>query len=151
MNLAELPVDIILYILQFLPIHSLHELCLTSKHWNELIQANESFLYHSAAVLHGYTPSTTRLVTDLPNLFSMHALSGVNSWQSFCKYSDFPHVLNSRLLKRQKTNQNCKELERCSPILHLGALFDWIFRSSYQSGRKTRFPNCHFLPWWTDS
>ncbi|KAK1226769.1 hypothetical protein PQX77_010230, partial [Marasmius sp. AFHP31] len=84
---TDLPVETVVSILVYLPIHSIHSLKLVSKQLYNLIIANESTIYRSAAAYHGYIP-TARLkmeqlgTLDLPNSI----LEGTEGeWKVFCQ------------------------------------------------------------------
>ncbi|KAJ7800754.1 hypothetical protein B0H13DRAFT_1466278, partial [Mycena leptocephala] len=52
--------------------------------WNNFCQANQSILYRNAAVLHGFTPSSSIVYSDLGAALSRRSLTGVSDWKSFC-------------------------------------------------------------------
>ena len=55
MTLSALPVEILLEILQFLPITTIVSLHGLSKSWAAFLATNESSIYHNISKRHGYT------------------------------------------------------------------------------------------------
>ncbi|KAF7347378.1 F-box domain-containing protein [Mycena venus] len=49
----------------------------------EVLEANQSILYHNAAVLHGFISSSI-VYSDLGTALSRRELTGVSDWKSFC-------------------------------------------------------------------
>ncbi len=83
----ELPPELITSILQYLPLQALHSLRRLSREWNQFFHRNESFIYHAAAVRHGFISSMDvtfeqAIRTDDPN--SQH-LIGVKDWRTLCE------------------------------------------------------------------
>ncbi|KAJ7455901.1 hypothetical protein B0H11DRAFT_2066218 [Mycena galericulata] len=82
--MLHLPVELVISILKYLPLSTLSNLLSTSREWNNFFQVNQSILYHNAAVLHGFTPSTSVVYSDLTSILSRRSLTGVTDWKSFC-------------------------------------------------------------------
>ncbi|KAL0061622.1 hypothetical protein AAF712_011539 [Marasmius tenuissimus] len=84
---TDLPVETVLLILAYLSIPSIHSLELVSKRFHDLIIANESTIYRSAALVHNFIPfakiEIDQLTTlDLPN----DILEGMRrEWKAFCQ------------------------------------------------------------------
>lgn len=57
MILSALPVEILLEIIQHLPIKVLLSLSTLSKTWAAFVGANESSIYHSASKRYGFAPN----------------------------------------------------------------------------------------------
>ncbi|KAK1226734.1 hypothetical protein PQX77_010278 [Marasmius sp. AFHP31] len=85
--LAVLPAELVLAVLSSLTIPVLHSLQLVSKEFNQFIRANESSIYHGAAVVHGLIASTAIGIDQLENGGpSYRILDGINgSWKVFCQ------------------------------------------------------------------
>lgn len=79
-----LPPELLLEIIAYLPIQSLHSLQLVSCPWNNFIRENDEYLYHNAAVHHSIVPSMKFPFSDLPKLFSSRSLLGCTNWKTLC-------------------------------------------------------------------
>ncbi|KAJ7642852.1 hypothetical protein B0H17DRAFT_1148749 [Mycena rosella] len=94
--MLQLPVELVICILKYLPLSTLSQLLSTSREWNNFFESNQSILYHNAAVLHGFTPSASIVYSDLEAIqddrdmtphraaLSRRSLTGVSDWKSFC-------------------------------------------------------------------
>lgn len=82
--MLHLPVELVISILNYLPLSTISSLLSTSREWNNFCEANQSILYHNAAVLHGFTPSSSIVYSDLGAALSRRSLTGVSDWKSFC-------------------------------------------------------------------
>ncbi|KAK7462481.1 hypothetical protein VKT23_008081 [Stygiomarasmius scandens] len=79
----KLPVELALSIVAYLPVCSICSLQLTCTIFNHTaIRANESQIYHAAAVNMGWIPSTNFTLDDVS---SIYALSGIQDWKSLCQ------------------------------------------------------------------
>ena len=83
--LLQLPTDILLYILSFVPVHDLFSLQLVSRQAHRLICGNEESIYHQAAVLHRFAPPEVSL-EEVKRLEARNSawLDGVRSWKELC-------------------------------------------------------------------
>ncbi|KAJ7665188.1 hypothetical protein DFH06DRAFT_308677 [Mycena polygramma] len=82
--MLPLPTELVIEIVQYLPVSTISSLSCTSREWHKFCQVNESILYHNAAVLHGFIPSTSIIYSDLGTVLSARSLTGVTDWKSFC-------------------------------------------------------------------
>ncbi|KAJ7492108.1 hypothetical protein FB451DRAFT_1217016 [Mycena latifolia] len=95
--MLQLPVELVISILKYLPLSTLSRLLCVSREWNNFVEENQSILYRNAAVLHGFTPSdsTSIVYSDLEAIqsglatqnrtaLSRRSLAGVSDWKSFC-------------------------------------------------------------------
>ncbi|KAJ6601291.1 hypothetical protein DFH09DRAFT_1127363 [Mycena vulgaris] len=94
--MLHLPVELVISILKYLPLSIFSKLLSTSREWYNFFEENQSILYHNAAVLHGFTPSTSIVYSDLEAVrdgrdmtrnrtgLSRRSLAGVCDWKSFC-------------------------------------------------------------------
>ncbi|KAL0575123.1 hypothetical protein V5O48_006849 [Marasmius crinis-equi] len=81
---TELPVEIALSVLAYLPISSIHSLQLVSKHCDGLVKLNESTIYRSAAVVHEFTPVKRASATE--HLGRSEITNGPEiDWKAFCQ------------------------------------------------------------------
>lgn len=82
--LARLPPELVLETLSYLPAQSLRSLQLTCAAWNSFIRANESLIYHKAALVHRFVDS---FEADLPKAkaaFARKYVEGAADWKAFC-------------------------------------------------------------------
>ncbi|KAF8797521.1 hypothetical protein BYT27DRAFT_7344147 [Phlegmacium glaucopus] len=77
----NLPTELTLYILSYLPFDSLSRLKAVCKSWNEFSNLQESTIYRNAACLHAYIPCPRTMLKDLGSLYSQRALEGVKTWK----------------------------------------------------------------------
>ena len=84
---TELPVETVLLILVYLPIPSIHDIKLISRHFHFLVTANEPTIYRSAAFYHDWIPSPTTKSDNLDALDIPKAiLDDVRGdWRIFCE------------------------------------------------------------------
>jgi hypothetical protein len=95
----DLPTEITIHILSYLPLSTLLTLLRVSHKWYNLIdgdQMNKETIYRNAAFFEGYSPRRTMLLEELgprdgeqsadvrKALYSSRALSNVSSWKDFC-------------------------------------------------------------------
>lgn len=77
----NLPTELVLNVLSYLPFASLCRLQVVSKSWNEFCTLHESTIYRNAAYLHAYIPRPSTMLSELGSLYSQRALKGVQSWK----------------------------------------------------------------------
>ena len=80
----DLPAELALRILSFLPLSSLSSIQRVSHHWRKFFNTNESFIYHNAAVYHGYIPSPGIPIGEARAMYSERALGSALDWKAFC-------------------------------------------------------------------
>ncbi|KAL0065719.1 hypothetical protein AAF712_007202 [Marasmius tenuissimus] len=83
-----LPPELILSVISFLPITSIHALQLTSKHFDDLIRENQTKVYHGAAITHGLVlPSTGTDIEEIRNKEGLNrVLDGLSGdWMALCQ------------------------------------------------------------------
>ena len=83
----DLPPELALRILSFLPLSSLSSIQRVSHHWGKLFTANESVIYHNAAVYHGYIHSASVPIEEARAMYSERALGHALNWNGFCTSS----------------------------------------------------------------
>lgn len=95
MLLTDLPPEIIIIILSFLPVSSLGAVLRLNKQWFLFIDENQDTIYRDAAYLEGYIPDAATLLEDLgpreggmesQALYSRRVTDGVEGWKDFCAY-----------------------------------------------------------------
>lgn len=84
-NMFDLPAELALSILAYLPLGSIAILPQVCHTWNSFVQSNREQIYHSAAVCHRFIPSTSTSHNELRQWYSTRSLKGVNGWHDFCK------------------------------------------------------------------
>ncbi|EGN92333.1 hypothetical protein SERLA73DRAFT_117516 [Serpula lacrymans var. lacrymans S7.3] len=80
-----LPTEIALESLSYLPLHSLCIVPQVSRQWHDIFAANESSIYHKAAVLHHFAPSAVTSLSDSIKSYPERSLIGVKNWKAFCQ------------------------------------------------------------------
>ncbi|KAJ7590823.1 hypothetical protein C8J56DRAFT_933972 [Mycena floridula] len=108
MDPISLPLDIFLQVLKHLPISNLGYLATISKEWKNVIDTNESSIYHSAAVLEGHISSTSITFSELS--YSPHSMAGVEGWKDFSGMAQvlqllFQNVVTGREVHRIKVDE----------------------------------------------
>lgn len=83
--MLQLPAELVLAILSYLPLSSLIHLQLVSRAWKQYFDVNEVTIYRHAAAIHSWIPSFDMSIFDLTSLYSKKSLKGVDGWKSFCK------------------------------------------------------------------
>ena len=84
----NLPTELALHILSYLPFDSLSRLQAVSKSWNEFCNLHESSIYRNAAYLNAYIPSQTTMLNELGSFHSQRVLRGVNTWKDLGNVSN---------------------------------------------------------------
>lgn len=84
---SDLPAELGLEILSFLPLSSLSSIQRVSHHWRELFNKNENVIYHNAAVYHRYIRSSGVPIEEARAMHSERALGSVLDWKGFCTSS----------------------------------------------------------------
>ena len=83
-NMLNLPTELALNILSYLPVNSLSRLRSVCKSWNEFCILHENTIYRNAASLHTYIPSPTTMLNELESLYSQRAMEDVKTWKDLC-------------------------------------------------------------------
>ncbi|KAJ6586581.1 hypothetical protein B0H10DRAFT_1832613 [Mycena sp. CBHHK59/15] len=81
--MLHVPNELVIAILKCAPLSTIANLWSTSREWNTFCEANQSILYHNAAILHGLISSSIAY-SDLGTALSRRSLTGVSDWKSFC-------------------------------------------------------------------
>jgi hypothetical protein len=98
MSLTELPPEIIIIILSFLPVSSLGVILRLNKKWFLFIDENQNTIYRDAAYLEGYVPGPGTLLEGLgpredgierQGLYSRRVTDGLEGWKDFCAYRNY--------------------------------------------------------------
>ena len=74
----------VLRVLAYLPLQYLRSLRLTSRAWNAFFLANESSIYHQAALLHNFTDSM-RTLPEAKEAHPLDFLQDVPDWYHYCE------------------------------------------------------------------
>jgi hypothetical protein len=85
--MLNLPTELALAVLAYLPIDSLRCLSLVCWQWNKFINLQENAIYHQAAVLHKLIPRSMTSLEEAQNPYSNISLAGVGGWKDLCKSS----------------------------------------------------------------
>ncbi|KAI0665664.1 hypothetical protein C8Q78DRAFT_985901 [Trametes maxima] len=80
-----LPTELILRILSYLPLQSLRSVRLLDRRWNEFFGANESTIYHHAALLHNFVDSLDTLLPEARQARCLNFLQDVPDWYQYCR------------------------------------------------------------------
>ena len=88
LQMLNLPTELALNILSYLPFNSLSRLQSVCKSWSEFCTLHESTIYRNAACLHTYIPHPTTMLTELSSLYSQRALEDVKTWKDLCMCSN---------------------------------------------------------------
>ncbi|KAI0918988.1 hypothetical protein AcV5_002021 [Taiwanofungus camphoratus] len=84
-GLETLPTELILQILQYLPFQSIYSLRLVSSYWRKFVTANDSSIYHQAALLHNYVASIDTLLSDAKAAIVGLPMDNVDDWRAYCQ------------------------------------------------------------------
>ncbi|KAF8956222.1 hypothetical protein BDZ97DRAFT_1852767 [Flammula alnicola] len=91
---TELPAEITILILSYLPLPTLSVLLRLNAEWFDFIGQNGNTIYHNAAFLQGYIPSHKTLIEELrpteagterQALYSRRATEGIHGWKDMCR------------------------------------------------------------------
>ncbi|KAH9013274.1 hypothetical protein EDB85DRAFT_2098398 [Lactarius pseudohatsudake] len=85
--LHVLPPEVTLSVLSHLPISSLLSLQVLSYQWLDFFTANQSVIFHGAALLHGYIQPGTMFLEDALSVNMGRPWAGSTSWKDFCHRS----------------------------------------------------------------
>ena len=85
--MLNLPTELTLNILSYLPFSSLSRLQSVCKSWSEFCTLHENTIYRNAACLHTYIPRSTTMLNELSSLYSQRALEDVKTWKDLCTCS----------------------------------------------------------------
>lgn len=80
-----LPIELSLSVLSYLPLQTLSSLPALSRQWFDFISANQSTIFHSAAVLHGYAQPGTVLLEDALSAYNGSPWDGAADWKDLCR------------------------------------------------------------------
>ncbi|KAF8547134.1 hypothetical protein OG21DRAFT_1527362 [Imleria badia] len=72
--LHQLPAEIALHTISYLPLYSLYSTTLVSRSWNALIATNEPTVYRNAAILHRFIDEDQLRAGSIPN-----------NWKGYCR------------------------------------------------------------------
>jgi len=85
--LHVLPTELTLHVLSHLPLPSLLSLPVLSRQWFDLFAANESEIFHHAAILHEYIKPEIMSLGDALSVNAGRPWAGSTSWKDFCHRS----------------------------------------------------------------
>lgn len=71
--LHQLPAEIALHTISYLPLYSLYSTTLVSRDWNALIATNEPTVYRNAAILHRFMDEDQLRAGSIPD-----------NWKAYC-------------------------------------------------------------------
>lgn len=83
---ADLPPELILSVLVYLPLQSLHALRRLSREWHDWFDRNNEYIYQQAAFRHNFIPSAYTTLGDAVE-HTKHLLSrwAIENWRAFCE------------------------------------------------------------------
>lgn len=84
-NLCDLPLEVLLQVLWFLPIPSIHTIETLSQSWCHFMQAHQRLVYHQAAVSHGYIPEMSTSWEAARLNYADPAIHRAENWRDFCE------------------------------------------------------------------
>ena len=87
-QMLNLPAELTLSILSYLPLNSLSQLQSVCKSWSEFCTLHEGTIYRNAACLHTYIPCPTTMLNGLSSLYSERVLKDVKTWKDLCMCSN---------------------------------------------------------------
>lgn len=85
MMMFELPSELILGVLEFLPASDLATIQTLSRDWNEFLTFHQASIYHNCAVLHGYAGPRATLEEAKRKDYGSDWLVDVESWREYCE------------------------------------------------------------------
>lgn len=128
--MLNLPTELTLHILSYLPFISLSRSQAVCKSWREFCNFHESNIYRNAACLHSYIPCPTTMLNELGSLYSQRVLEGVNTWKDFCMLSNQMSAYTTMLIKvsgrkRWEIQRNWKGKGPSAVIKHKSTCLHW--------------------------
>ncbi|OBZ69689.1 hypothetical protein A0H81_10461 [Grifola frondosa] len=84
-HLGDLPVELALKTLSYLPLQILCSLRSTSRHWHQFFITNESSIYHNAALLHNFVTSINTPLTQAKADHASPFARDVERWYQYCR------------------------------------------------------------------
>ncbi|KAF8060699.1 hypothetical protein FPV67DRAFT_1511167 [Lyophyllum atratum] len=81
----NLPPELALSILAYLPLNSLAILPLVCRNWQKFIGIHANPIYHKAALLHRYISSMAISLEDTIRSYSQRSVGSVSSWKDLCR------------------------------------------------------------------
>lgn len=138
-SIDSLPTELLLRILSFLSLQNLRNVRLIARRWEEFVLANQTTIYHHAALFHNFVNSLDVLLPEAKEAQNLHFLRDVPDWYQYCgPYRCVRDSLSLKLLFRPEILSASEELDgswRCDdenlwqiPLRH----------PSHQSRRTTR-------------
>lgn len=94
--LHELPPELVIHILSFLPFQSIGALQQASRPWNDFIRTSEPLVYYNAAVVHNFINRPAESLTSLNKVLKRHEgrlFRGAKAWKEFCECRSFFRVV----------------------------------------------------------
>lgn len=84
-NLSDLPPELVLRMLSFLPIPSLHAMQVLSRLWNGFFHTHERLIYLRAACYHRFISNTNVPLSEARSVYPGCVKKEVDSWRSLCE------------------------------------------------------------------
>ena len=85
--LEIIPVELLLQIIQYLPVQSLHRFARTAKFVRRIITDNEVLVYRQAAVLHGYVDDVADIHPPSAQTKNpTYPFANATSWKQYCAW-----------------------------------------------------------------
>ncbi|KAI0359683.1 hypothetical protein OH77DRAFT_1518061 [Trametes cingulata] len=84
-SIDVLPTELILRVLSYLPLQSLRNVRLLARRWNDFVVANQSTIYHHAALLHNFIDSLDTLLPQAKEARCLKFLEDVPDWYQYCQ------------------------------------------------------------------
>ncbi|KAI0079285.1 hypothetical protein K474DRAFT_683461 [Panus rudis PR-1116 ss-1] len=84
-RLADLPPELLLHILQFIPLPSLLRVSALSHEWRRFFIEHESTIFRNAAIKHNFARPEVIHVDEARRAYAAKFLRDVQDWKTFCK------------------------------------------------------------------
>ena len=84
-KLSDLPPELLLKVLSYLSIPSIHVVESLSQTWRRFIETHQRSVYHQAAFSHGYIPEMSSTWDEAKASYASPAIHRAKNWRSFCK------------------------------------------------------------------
>lgn len=88
---VELPVELVIIVISYLPLTSITRLQRVDRQWQQFLKQNQNAVYRNAAWREGWIPSPETLLDELDDpgqrsYYSKRAMRGVLDWKDFCTW-----------------------------------------------------------------
>ena len=92
---VELPAELVIIIISYLPLTSITRLYRVNRQWHEFLDLNENSVYRNAAWREGWLINPQMLLEDLDQIndirssYSRRSVRNVSDWKGFCMFSNY--------------------------------------------------------------